>query len=163
MGGTKIKADTAACKHSESQHRALDKLEAHLVEKGLKRSRQRDVIVAAFIEANGHVSVEALLAAARKQDGKISQATVYRTIKLLLEAQIATARHFHDGHAVYELNDNIRGTHHDHMVCTQCHRIVEFIDPQIEARQHAVAKAHGFVLTDHRMELYGVCRDCHAA
>jgi Fur family transcriptional regulator, ferric uptake regulator len=126
---------------------------------GLKASRQRDVIADVFFSAGGHLTVDDLLRRARKLDPKVSQATVYRTMKLLADCGLAHARHFHDGQTRYEVSDT-SGEHHDHLICTRCGSIVEFVEPRIEELQEQVAAKHGFVVTDHKMELYGLCRDC---
>ena len=67
--------------------------------------------------------------------------------------------YFESGKAVYELNE---GQHHDHFVCTSCGKVEEFYDPEIEKRQHAVAKAKGWLVQDHTMALYGQCAHCAA-
>jgi Fur family ferric uptake transcriptional regulator len=126
---------------------------------GLKTSRQRDLIVEAFFSASGHLTVEDLLARVRARDPSVSQATVYRAMRLLTDSGVAQPRHFQEGQARYELADH-GDLHHDHLICTGCGRIVEFVDDKIEELQHRVAKSHGFVVIDHRMELYGLCAAC---
>jgi Fur family ferric uptake transcriptional regulator len=132
-------------------------LKIYMAKHGLKASRQRDVIADVFFSAGGHLSIEDLLVRARKIDGKVSQATVYRTMKLLTDCGLAHARNFQDGQTRYEVSDH---EHHDHLICTRCGRIVEFVEPKIEQLQDKVASRHGFVVTDHKMELYGLCGDC---
>jgi len=129
---------------------------------GLKASRQREIIADVFFDAQGHLTVDELLRAVRKVDERISQATVYRTMKLLNDCGVAEARHFLDGQTRYELSD-AGDEHHDHLICTSCNKIVEFVDDRIEDLQEKVAAAHGFVVTDHKMELYGLCSDCKAS
>ena len=136
-------------------------LQDYMTKHGLKASRQRDVIADVFFKAGGHLRVDELLDKVRKVDPKISQATVYRAVRLLTECGLAAPRQFHDGHTRYELND--RGDdHHDHLICTVCGKIVEFVDERIETLQETVAAEYGFVVKDHRMELYGACKDCSA-
>jgi Fur family transcriptional regulator, ferric uptake regulator len=130
-----------------------------LAERGLKWSRQRDLIAEAFFAAGGHVSVEELLKAAKKRDAKVSQATVYRTVKLLAECGLALEQQFGDRQARYETGGSSR-QHHDHLICNDCGRIIEFAEPRIEALQEAVAERHGFAVTAHRLELYGLCSKC---
>jgi Fur family ferric uptake transcriptional regulator len=127
-----------------------------MAEKGLKSTRQRNLIVETFLASGGHLNIEQLLAKVREQDARVSAATVYRTMKLLTECGLAQPRHFGDGLTRYET----AGDHHDHLICTQCQRIVEFEDEEIEALQEAVAKRHGFKVTHHKMELYGLCPKC---
>lgn len=134
-------------------------LRAYLDQHGLRASRQRDVIVEAFFGAGTHITVDDLLQRARAVDPKVSQATVYRTVRLLTDCGLAEARHFIDGQTRYEPSD-LQGTHHDHLICTVCGTVVEFVEPRIEKLQEATAAAHGFVLSAHKMELYGLCRKC---
>lgn len=139
-----------------------DIFRAFLANKGLKSSRQRDLIVETFLATQGHLRVEELMAQVRVLDAGVSQATVYRTVKLMVECGLAEARNFHDGQTRYEPGD-VGGAHHDHLICTSCDTIVEFVDARIEALQDHVAHEHGFVVTHHRMELYGLCRPCQQA
>jgi len=137
---------------------ALARLDAWLEERGLKHSRQRNVIVEAFFEMGGHVPVEALVARVRGLDARVSVATVYRTMKLLAECGIAIPRRFDDGQTRYEPAG--RRGHHDHLICTGCGQIVEFENERIEELQVRVARSHGFEVESHKLELYGRCEAC---
>ena len=134
---------------------------AYLERKGLKTTQQREAIVDAFLRSSGHVALEDLLSSARRKHPSVGLATVYRTVKLLEEAGIAEARHFGPGQTLYEVSEG--RAHHDHLICTRCTLIIEFEDEKIETMQEAVAKRHGFHVTHHKMELYGLCRDCYRA
>ena len=90
----------------------------------------------------------------------IGAATVYRTMKILTDAGLASARHFEGGQTRYEAA--LDRHHHDHLICTGCSRIIEFENEQIEELQDRVADEHGFRVTHHKLELYGLCRDCQA-
>ena len=135
-------------------------LGAYIERKGLKHSRQRERIVAAFFGAGGHLTVEELVARARREDPRVSVATVYRTMKLLVESGLASARQFGDGQTRYEPSAG-RG-HHDHLICTSCGTIVEFANEKIETLQELVARRHGFEVQSHKLELYGRCERCRA-
>jgi Fur family ferric uptake transcriptional regulator len=130
----------------------------HLKNKGLKMTPQRRVILDQFLDNEGHLSAEELYHIVRQTDPVVGQATVYRTVKLLAEAGIAKKVDFGDGVARYESRYGV--SHHDHLVCEECSRHVEFVDPDIEKLQEKQAGAHGFRLTSHRMVLYGICPDC---
>jgi Fur family ferric uptake transcriptional regulator len=132
-------------------------LAAHMRARGLKSTRQRDQILEAFLEAGGHVSIDELHVRVQSLMPGVGQATVYRTMKLLVEAGIAHERRFHDGQSRYEVV--VGGEHHDHIICVTCGRIFEFEDPIIEARQAAVAAAHGLRVESHRHEIYGRCEN----
>jgi Fur family transcriptional regulator, ferric uptake regulator len=133
-------------------------LGAYLARRGLKHSRQRERVAEIFFGLRGHVSVDELLAHARRDDRRVSLATVYRTMKLLAECGLAAAREFGDGQTRYEVAAG--RAHHDHLICTRCGEIVEFANEQIEALQAAVARRHGFEVERHRLELYGRCARC---
>jgi Fur family ferric uptake transcriptional regulator len=139
---------------------AQDALCAYIAEKGLKRSRQRDRIAQVFFATPGHVTVEELVARVRREDPRVSVATVYRTMKLLSDCGLATGRQFGDGQTRYEATAGRE--HHDHLICTVCGAIVEFANERIESLQALVARSHGFEVESHKLELYGRCADCRA-
>jgi Fur family ferric uptake transcriptional regulator len=129
--------------------------------RGVRWTNQRQAIVETFIAADEHITVEDLHHRVRSIDRTISAATVYRTVNMLVEMGVATKRHFGNGSATFECEVNKE--HHDHFVCTSCGRIIEFHNDAIETLQETVAKEHGFTLSHHRMELYGICASCRAA
>jgi Fur family transcriptional regulator, ferric uptake regulator len=137
---------------------ALARLGAWIEERGLKHSRQRDLIVETFFAIGGHVPVDGLVERVRVRDPHVSVATVYRTMKLLAESGLAVARRFDDGQTRYEAAGH--GDHHDHLICTSCGRIVEFENERIEELQLRVARSHGFEVESHKLELYGRCERC---
>ncbi len=144
------------------RHDPREVLRRYIVEHRLKSSRQRDLVAEVFFAAGGHLRVEELLDKVRRVNPRVSQATVYRTMKLLADSGLATARHFSsEREARYETSDDGE-QHHDHLICTSCGRIVEFVNERIESLQRRVARAHGFSVSAHRLELYGVCAECRA-
>jgi Fur family ferric uptake transcriptional regulator len=134
-------------------------LRDYVTKHGLKLTRQRELIANVFFAAEGHLKVEGLLERVREKDPNVSLATVYRTMKLLTECGLAAPHRFGDTSVVYEPADH-DDEHHDHLICTKCGKIVEFFNEKIEVLQNAVAAEHGYQVTHHRMELYGLCRDC---
>jgi Fur family ferric uptake transcriptional regulator len=123
-----------------------------------KHTKQRDVILEAFLDCSGHITSDELYSSLRSSNPNIGYTTVYRTLKLLCEAGIAQERHFDDGVARYERTQ----AHHDHLVCTHCGKIVEFESEIIELTQEKIALQYGFRLERHRHELYGACTECQA-
>ena len=91
---------------------------------------------------------------------RIGLVTVYRTLKLLMEAGLAHERQFGEGRALFEHASSER--HHDHMICTHCGKITEFENCEIEALQEEVARRLGFTIQYHKLELYGRCSECRA-
>lgn len=133
-------------------------LKARLEEIGMRATAQRILIARTFFATTGHVDVDSLLRQVRKRDPKVGSATVYRTMRLLAQIGLASERHFGDNRAVYE--PTTRRQHHDHMICERCGSIIEFENEEIERLQEKMAGQHGFTITRHRLELYGICRRC---
>ena len=133
---------------------------AALKKKGLKTTSQRDDIARTFFATDRHLSIDDLYREVRNINPGVGYATVYRTMKLLKECDFAEEQHFADGHTRYE-NADVE-EHHDHIICDECGSIVEFTDDALEQMQEDIANRLGFVLSHHRMELYGVCADCRA-
>ncbi|MFM9853699.1 MAG: Fur family transcriptional regulator [Sphingomonadaceae bacterium] len=131
-------------------------VEALCAEKGLRITEQRRVIARVLSDADDHPDVEALHARSAAIDPGISIATVYRTVRLFEEAGILDRHDFGDGRSRYEAAPE---AHHDHLIDVETGRVIEFVDPELEALQKLIAERLGFRLVDHRMELYGVAID----
>lgn len=130
-----------------------DSIIARCEAQGLRLTEQRRVIAEVLHESDDHPDVEELYARAVKRDPKISIATVYRTVKLFEESGILAKHEFGDGRARYESADR---DHHDHLIDMNSGRVIEFVDPEIEALQERIAEKLGYELRGHRLELYGV-------
>ena len=128
-------------------------IEALCAERGLRITEQRRVIARVLSESQDHPDVEKLHERAAAIDRGISIATVYRTVRLFEEAGILDRHDFGDGRARYEAAPE---AHHDHMIDVESGKVIEFVDPELEALQRLIADRLGFRLVDHRMELYGV-------
>jgi len=132
---------------------------ARISGEGLKATKQREEILAIFLNSSGHRSLSQIYAQVAKTNPKIGYVTVYRTLKLLTRLGLATQRKFADGETRYE--PALEGTHHDHLICLDCGKIIEFEDQELEALQGRVARRHRFSISHHRMELYGRCEECN--
>jgi Fur family ferric uptake transcriptional regulator len=128
-------------------------IEALCVERGLRITEQRKVIAKVLSDATDHPDVEKLHERAVAIDPRISIATVYRTVRLFEEAGILDKHDFGDGRSRYEAAPE---AHHDHMIDVETGKVIEFVDPELEALQRQIAERLGYRLVDHRMELYGV-------
>jgi Fur family ferric uptake transcriptional regulator len=126
--------------------------------KKLRSTRQRDIILDVFLSSHEHVSVEELYLKVKLSSSGIGQATVYRTLKLFVEAGLAREILLHDGQTRYE--HIMAGEHHDHLVCTGCNSIIEFENETIEKLQNEIAARHGFMIRSHKLEIYGLCAVC---
>ena len=133
-----------------------DRIEKLCIEKGMRMTEQRRVIARVLSTAADHPDVEELHRRAHAVDPHISIATVYRTVRLFEEAGILDRHDFGDGRSRYEPAPE---THHDHLINVETGRVIEFVDPELEALQRKIAEKLGFRLVDHRMELYGVSLD----
>ncbi len=109
--------------------------------------------------ATRHLSAEEIYRSLIGSSEDIGLATVYRVLTQFEAAGLVARHHFEDGMAVFEL---VQGAHHDHIVCMDCGHVEEFVDTAIETRQEAIAKQHGFRISEHSLILYGRCErvDC---
>ena len=122
---------------------------------GLKATLPRLKIMEVFQgSAQRHMTAEDVYRILLQDRSDVGLATVYRVLTQFEQANILIRSHFESGKAVYELNE---GQHHDHLVCLDCGRVEEFYDAEIEQRQHAVASAKGFSISDHALSLYATC------
>jgi Fur family transcriptional regulator, ferric uptake regulator len=133
----------------------ITRLEKLCSEKGLKMTGQRRVITRVLSEAQDHPDVEEVYRRATAIDTKISVATVYRTMRLLEEAQVIERLDFGDGRARYEEN---RDEHHHHLIDMRSGEVIEFQNEELERLKEKIAADLGYDLVDHRLELYGVKR-----
>src|ERR1700752_5519533 len=133
-------------------HRTID-IEQLCADKGLRITEQRKTIARVLGDSEDHPDVETLHSRAAAIDPGISIATVYRTVRLFEEAGILERHDFGDGRARYEAAPE---AHHDHMIDVETGKVIEFVDPELEALQRQIADRLGFRLVDHRLELFGV-------
>lgn len=137
---------------------AIELFNEFISRRNLRMTPQRTLILDIFLKRQGHLSAEQLYDMVKKKDPTIGQATVYRMLRLLSESGIAREVDFGDGVSRYEAD--VGKEHHDHLICTQCNKEVDVVDTEIEKLQERLAKKHGFLLTGHKMYLYGLCSSC---
>lgn len=130
----------------------------HIQATGLRRTGQRDLILEIFLSTEEHLTSEDLHSLVHKKDPSVGLTTVYRTLKLLTEAGLAREVRFGDNKTYYEHHYNHE--HHDHMICTDCGKVIEFFSPAIEDLQDQMAGNFGFKPTHHSLRLWGVCSEC---
>ena len=133
-------------------------LHSYMAKRGLRSTEQRRLIIDTLFDAGEHVTIDGLLRQVRATDSRVGYATVYRTMKLLAESGVVQEHKFGDGFTRYELSDE--EAHHDHLICLECGKITEFEEPSIEELQGRVATRYGFLVKQHKHELYGVCAEC---
>jgi len=139
----------------------LNDFKVLLKKNSLKFTIQREVILETLYNSDEHLTPEGLhhLIQDKQPDLKTGIATVYRTLALLEESNVVTSLSFGAQGKKYELGAK---EHHDHLICTECGKITEFVDEEIERRQHAITDELGFKMKDHSMQIYGICAECQA-
>lgn len=126
--------------------------------KGLKLTRERDEIVSEILRARGHFAPDDLFLKLKAKGSKVSRASVYRTIPLLVESGLIAEVERIDKHAHYEKVS--KNSHHDHMICTRCGRIIEFYSKPLEKLQERLCKQENFKGVRHCLEIMGICEKC---
>lgn len=137
---------------------ARARLDAYLVERGMRRTHGREEILAEALRSRGHFTPDEIVRRLKARGADVSPVSVYRNLPVLCEAGILRRTCLVEGEIKYEAEWG--QAHHDHLICSQCHTVIEFEYEAIEVLQQAVAASHGFVLTHHHLELVGVCSDC---
>ena len=145
--------------NENSYEEIIDELRKIVKQKGLKYTEQREIVLSILLHAKEHLTAEEIYNQIKKDypTSNVGIATVYRALSFLEEVDLITSITFGTEGKKYENNSK---SHHDHLICTQCARIIEFIDEEIEKRQEKIAKNNKFKITSHTMQLYGVCENC---
>jgi len=130
-----------------------------LKKSGLKQTKQREYILEALYESHHHHTPEEIHRRIQSKypKVKIGIATVYRTLSLLEDAHLVSSLSVGDQGKRYEL---LSHEHHDHLVCIECNKIMEFHDELIERQQEVIAQKFNFKMTDHTMQIMGICQEC---
>jgi Fur family transcriptional regulator, ferric uptake regulator len=130
----------------------------HIQKAGLRKTAQRDLILEIFLRTEDHLTSEDLYWLVQKQDPSVGHTTVYRTLKLLTEAGLAREVRFGDNKTYYE--HHFKHEHHDHMICAECGKVIEFVSAEIEILQEQMADKFGFKLSHHSLRMWGTCSEC---
>ena len=138
--------------------KAKDIFRDYIREKGLRNTRQRDVILDGFLSADRHITVEGLFNIIKAKNPEIGYATVHRNLSLLCECGLADEIKIGTKKARYE--PKFDREHHGHLICIKCGRFIEVNDRKIEKLQDKLAEANGFVPVRHKLEIYGHFKEC---
>jgi Fur family ferric uptake transcriptional regulator len=138
----------------------MDLFRAYLHQRRLPLTHQREAIAAALFESDRHLSVDELADVLRERGEHVGKATIYRTLSLLVEAELARELDFGEGFKRYE--HQAGEARHDHLICTNCGKVVRFARPALDELQEDVAAEAGFVVESRQLKIYGLCRECRA-
>jgi Fur family ferric uptake transcriptional regulator len=136
----------------------LERFRRHLREHRQPITRQRDLVAQVVLLSQDHPSVEDIRRTLRERGAHVGTATVYRTLEVLVESGLVRENDFGEGFKRYEPMP--AQAHHEHLICERCGRVVEFQNERLERMLPIIADEHGFQHARHRVEIYGVCRDC---
>jgi Fur family ferric uptake transcriptional regulator len=136
----------------------LDRFRRFLRDHHQPVTRQRDLVAQVVLLADDHLSVDAIQRRLRDQGESVGTATVYRTLEKLVESGLVRAHDFGEGFRRYEPMP--AQADHEHLICERCGRVVEFQNERLERMLPSIADEHAFQHARHRVEIYGVCRDC---
>ena len=140
------------------QSQALDEFRRYLREHSLPVTTQREQVAEVVLDSRGHLSVEDIEQRLRERGLHIGKATVYRTLDILARSGMISERDFGEGFRRYE---RVPGhPHHEHLICMRCGKVTEFTNDRLERLKALVAEEYGFQHHHHRLDIYGVCRDC---
>lgn len=138
--------------------REVQRFQQFLANQGLKLTNERKALVREIFAIHYHFEADELLFKMKEKRVKISRATVYRTLELLVKSGMVRRVHLGEDHYHYE---HVTGnSHHDHLICTTCGTVIEFNDPLLEKRQHEICEKKKFTPTFHNLQILGVCDSC---
>jgi Fur family ferric uptake transcriptional regulator len=143
-----------------ADRREQERFLTFLKERRQRVTAERLALLDEVFRQHGHIDAEQLLAAVRQRGLKISRATVYRNLDLLVESGLVRKQRLGRRRFLYEHIHG--GQRHDHLVCTACGRVVEFVSPGIAAMQAEICRAHGFLPAAHSLQINGMCKSCAA-
>jgi Fur family ferric uptake transcriptional regulator len=142
-----------------STEKEVGRFQSFLQTQGLKLTNERAALVREIFATHYHFEADELLFKMKEKAVKISRATVYRTLELLVKSGMVRRVHLGEDHYHYE--HVVGNSHHDHLICTTCGGVIEFHDPALEARQLEICERKKFTPTFHNLQILGVCDSCN--
>jgi len=138
--------------------REINRFQHFLAGQGLKLTNERTALVREIFSTHYHFEADELLFKMKEKNVKISRATIYRTLELLVRSGLVRRVHLGEDHYHYEYVSG--NSHHDHLICTTCGSVIEFHDADLEARQLEICERKKFTPTFHNLQILGVCDAC---
>jgi Fur family ferric uptake transcriptional regulator len=136
----------------------LERFRRHLRDQHLPVTRQRDLVAQTVLTSDEHLSVDAIQRQLKEQGERVGTATVYRTLDVLVRSGLVRAHDFGEGFKRYEPMP--QQTHHEHLICLRCGKVVEFQNERLERMIPIIADEYAFQHQRHRVEVYGLCQEC---
>jgi Fur family ferric uptake transcriptional regulator len=131
----------------------------YLREQGLPVTHQREAVADVVFTSTEHLSVDDIERRLRERGDRIGKATIYRTLDLLVRSRLAEEHDFGEGFKRYEHRLS-RQPVHEHLICLECGKVIEFQSDEVQGVEARVQVEHGFLPARHRLEIYGLCRQC---
>jgi Fur family ferric uptake transcriptional regulator len=134
----------------------------YLRDQGLPVTQQREAVAEVVFSSQAHLSVDDIEQKLRDEGERIGKATIYRTLDLLVKSTLVAEHDFGEGFKRYEHRLS-RQPEHEHLICLECAKVIEFRSEEVRAVEERVSREHGFLTSRHRLEIYGLCAECQAA